>query len=104
MEQVKLSKAPPLKLPIFTGDITDFAAFRRSFEYNIENNVEDPATRLCHLQAHLGKVPAEIIACCEHMDPATGYNHAWELLMKRYSKEYELAESFVSKLMLWKPI
>ena len=107
MQQLKLSKAPPLKLPIFAGDITEFAAFRRSFIYNVENNVDDPANRLSQLKAHLGKVPAELIACCEHMEPSSGrsgYTHAWELLLKKYSKEYELAESYVAKLMAWKPI
>ena len=104
MVHAKLSKMPPVKLPVFTGEITEFSAFRRSFVFNIENNVEDPATRLSQLQAHVEKAPAELIACCEHMEPASGYNHAWDLLLKKYGKEYELAESYVAKLLAWKVI
>ena len=104
MEQVKLGKIPPLKLPVFNGDITEFSAFRRSFKHNIENNVDDSSTRLSQLLAHLGPNPAELIACCEHMEPDIGYPIAWNLLEEKYCRDYELTESFIQKLLSWKSI
>ena len=38
-EQTKLSRLPPLTLPTFNGDITEFIEFKQAFVFNIEQNV-----------------------------------------------------------------
>ena len=99
VEQHRQTSLPPLQIEKFSGDSTQYTAFIRCFEDQIECRLLSNETKLRYLEQYLDGEAKELIKGCVHMDG--GYLQARRLLKENYGDPYKIANAFLQKASEW---
>ena len=104
IDQQKKSTLPPREIPTFNGDPLEYRSFIRAFEYGIENKIKSSKDRIYYLEQFTSGEPNDLVRSCMHMEPERGYEHARQLLKKKYGDEYKIGMAYIEKAMSWPAI
>ena len=104
LEQQDRNLLPKLDVPRFSGSVTDYAQFIRSFEVRIESKLRNDEERLSYLDHYLVGEPKDVIKGCLLMTSGSGYAEARRLLDGRYGDSCRTVTSLVNRLSKWPQI
>ncbi|XP_043199287.1 uncharacterized protein LOC122368999 [Amphibalanus amphitrite] len=92
-----LMRLPPVELPKFGGDVTEFPHFMKAFNLKIASKLSTDEERLFYLEQNMipESKPHSIVTACLYLD--NGYEEAKNLLTRRYGSESVLAAAFVDQ-------
>ena len=92
-----LMRLPPVQLPKFGGDVTEFPHFMKAFDMKIASKLSSNEERLFYLEQNMmpDSKPHSIVTACLYLE--NGYEEARNLLSRRYGSESALAAAFVDK-------
>lgn len=102
-EPVIRLKLESIQLPYFSGDLTEWVAFKDLFVYLVHRNTTFSDTLKFHqLRTHVRGPPFEMIK--GYQITGTNYRAAWEDLKRRYDKKDELMAEYIRKFLEVPPI
>ena len=101
MNQQIRNRLPKLELTKFSGNVTEYAQFIKTFDNNIGSKLKDDEERLAYLDQYLVGEAKELIRGCLLMPPSEGYNEARNLLHQRYGDPYRTVAILVDKIARW---
>ena len=92
-----LMRLPPVDLPKFGDDVTEFPHFMKAFNLKIASKLSTDEERLFYLEQNMipESKPHSIVTACLYLD--NGYEEAKNLLTRRYGSESVLAAAFVDQ-------
>ena len=98
---VKLAKAPAVKINSFSGNPVDYPYFIATFSQAVDENVPDERGKLTRLIDCTTGEPHELMKSCAHLPDSECYQHAKELLKRKYGSPYRIANEFRRQLVSW---
>ena len=75
-----------MRIGKFSGDCTEYTAFIRTFEDQVECKLTSDRLKLRYLEQHLEGEVKDVVKRCIHM--ANGYIEARKLLKEKYGDPY----------------
>jgi len=89
-------KLERIKLPIFSGDLSEWQSFRDLFESSVHKNTTLSGTeKMVHLKSSLSGEAAALLSSFQATD--TNYKLAWDAVVKRFHREREIAYAHLRK-------
>ena len=101
MEQISLSRLPPPEPSIFYGDPIKFPGWKTAFQTLITSRGIPPSERLYYLVKYLAGEAKEAVEGFLLVSDDNAFERAKELLKKRYSDSFLIANAFRDKLTDW---
>ena len=92
---------PKLEIQKFSGCITDYVSFIKTFDNMIASKLEDYEEKLHFLEQFTTGEPQDIVRGCLMLPAADGYAKARERLQQRYGDERRMASALLDKLLSW---
>lgn len=93
--------APPLAIPVFSGDPLKYRCFIREFKHFVEGKTACNAERLHYMLQLTSGDPRELVRSCLHMHVEHAYHKAKALLKKHYGKPHTISAAYVDKALNW---
>ncbi|XP_070529843.1 uncharacterized protein [Cardiocondyla obscurior] len=103
MPNLGLPKMPPIKLPLFDGQYSEWENFRDRFSaLVIENQTLSDFARMHYLSSSLKGSALDCIASI----PVTAHNFnvVWSAIKRRFENKRRLISTHLSALLGWKPL
>uniref|UniRef100_A0A8D8LZD7 Integrase catalytic domain-containing protein n=2 Tax=Cacopsylla melanoneura TaxID=428564 RepID=A0A8D8LZD7_9HEMI len=96
-------KLPTIQVPIFNGEVSAFPAWKSLFDELIHTNTGlSDIQKFSYLQSY---VSGSARGCIEHVTfSATNYLLAYQSLCDRYQKKRVLANSYLTKILQFRPL
>ena len=101
---LKMQSAPEATIDTFHGNPLEFKYFITTFEEVVESKIDDGRGRLIRLIQFTSGEAKDLIKGCIHFDPNQGYQHAKELLTKRFGDPYRVLSAYRKEVQDWKPM
>ena len=79
----------------------EYVGFRQSFKTLIENKGTSAEEKIYYLQQYVAGDAKEAIAGCFCGTNEEDYQHAWEMLEKRFGHPFKIQEAFRNRLDKW---
>ena len=95
------SLLPKLEMTKFSGNVTEYTQFIKTFDNNIGSKLKDDEERLAYLDQYLVGEAKELVRSCLLMPPSEGYDKARNLLHHRYGDPYRTVAILVDKIARW---
>lgn len=96
-------KLPEVKLPTFSGCVSEWITFRDTFKSLIDSNPQlSPIDKLSYLVASLSKDAKRVIESVEHT--AANYSVAWTLLERRFDNKKLVVKTYIDSLFAIEPM
>ncbi|XP_062535225.1 uncharacterized protein LOC134204419 [Armigeres subalbatus] len=96
-------KLPEVKLPTFSGCVSEWITFRDTFKSLIDSNPQlSPIDKLSYLVASLSKDARKVVESVEHT--AANYPVAWNLLEKRFDNKKLVVRTLIDALFSIEPL
>lgn len=91
-------RLPPLSIPTFSGDFTDWTSFSDIFIGTVHSNKNlTDAQKLQYLKSVLKEEPLQLI---KHFSITnTNYSEAWDKLVARYDKKKQIVYAHIKRFM-----
>lgn len=96
-------RLPTINVPVFSGEISAFPAFRSLYDQLIHNNADLSDIQKCsYLKAYLSSSAASYI---DHISfVAQNYLLAYQSVVERFGKKRVLANTYLSKIFKFSPL
>uniref|UniRef100_A0A8D8T1R1 Integrase catalytic domain-containing protein n=1 Tax=Cacopsylla melanoneura TaxID=428564 RepID=A0A8D8T1R1_9HEMI len=96
-------RLPTINVPIFTGDISAFPAFKSLYNQLIHSNTDlSDIQKFSYLKAY---VSGSAASCIDHIAfQAQNYPLAYQAVVKRFGKKRVLANAYLSKILKFTPL
>ncbi|XP_062713268.1 uncharacterized protein LOC134290212 [Aedes albopictus] len=96
-------KLPEVKLPTFSGCVSEWITFRDTFKSLIDSNPQlSSIDKLSYLVASLSKDAKRVIESVEHT--AANYSVAWTLLERRFDNKKLVVKTYIDSLFAIEPM
>ncbi|XP_055605188.1 uncharacterized protein LOC129753394 [Uranotaenia lowii] len=96
-------KLPEIRLPSFSGNLSEWVSFRDSFRTLIHNNEQlAPMEKFTYLKSSLSSEALKEILSIELSD--ANYSVAWEILTERYENKKLIVKTYLDALFCLEPI
>ncbi|XP_062557878.1 uncharacterized protein LOC134222731 [Armigeres subalbatus] len=96
-------KLPEVKLPTFSGCVSEWITFRDTFKSLIDSNLQlSPIDKMSYLVASLSKDARKVVESVEHT--AANYPVAWNLLEKRFDNKKLVVRTLIDALFSIEPL
>ncbi|XP_055590224.1 uncharacterized protein LOC129742357 [Uranotaenia lowii] len=96
-------KLPEIRLPSFSGNLSEWVSFRDSFRTLIHNNEQlAPMEKFTYLKSSLSGEALKEILSIELSD--ANYSVAWEILTERYENKKLIVKTYLDALFCLEPI
>lgn len=97
------STLPKRELQPFSGKLTEYQVFIRSFRYLIEQKTKNEEDRLQYLLQYTKDEPRHLISSCVHLSPEQGYKEARKLLEREYGSAHGIAAAYRKEMSDFPP-
>lgn len=96
LEKIEMPKREFLS---FDGDPKRYPQFIKSFEINVERQVEKDDEKLSYLMQHCKGAANDAIENCLMLPPEEGYKEAKEILRRNFGQKHTIVRAFIDKVV-----
>lgn len=100
LELLATLKLPQKTMKKFSGEVTEFVSFKKSFESIVVSKEKNLSELMDFLLDFTCGEARNLIASCQFLPPEDGYPRAWRLLKQHFGQPIKISRSYVSEVAM----